>query len=250
MTVGYDHIDTKTCKDLQISVGNTPGVLTETTAELAISLMLSTTRRLPEAAASVKEGEWGCWRTEWMLGKDIYQSVIGIVGFGAIGQAVAKRLVPFQCKKILVSQPRKPSDEKLDLGFGVKAEYVSFDELLKESDIISLHCPLNKDTKNLFNANSFAKMKKNAVFINTSRGPVVDQDALYNALVDGKIWASGLDVTVPEPLSVDSPLLGLPNCLVIPHIGSASESTRNNMAELAAKNLIAGVYDRELVHCV
>ncbi len=245
MSVGYDHIDVAACAARGIAVGNTPDVLTGTTADLTIALLLATARRLPEAIDAVKQGAWPAWRPEWMTGVDLFERTVGIVGLGRIGAAVAKRLTGFDCR-LLYTGPRPKPETAAPLG----ASYVSMDELLAESDFVSIHCPLSQATKHLFDAGAFRKMKPTAALINTSRGGVVDQEALYAALARGEIWAAGLDVTTPEPLPPDHPLLTLPNCVVTPHIGSASVATRRKMALMAADNLLAGVAGEPLPHAV
>lgn len=241
MSVGYDHIDVAACAARGIAVGNTPGVLTATTADLTVALLLATARRLPEAINAVKQGEWPDWRPEWMTGLDVTGSTVGIVGLGRIGAAVAKRLTGFDCRLIYTGPRPKP-----ELADPLGAEYVGMDELLAQSDFVSIHAPLNADTEHLFGANAFHKMKPTAVLINTSRGGTVDQDALYSALAEGQIGAAGLDVTTPEPLPSNHPLLSLPNCVILPHIGSASIATRRKMALMAADNLLAGVAGKPL----
>jgi lactate dehydrogenase-like 2-hydroxyacid dehydrogenase len=241
MSVGYDHVDLAALRARGVVLGNTPGVLTETTADLTLALLLAAARRLPEAWSAAKDGTWGPWQPEWMTGRDVHGSTVGIVGLGRIGAAVARRLLGFGCR-ILYSGPR-PHPELADpLG----AAYVSFEQLLAESDFVSIHCPLNDATRHLFRAVTFKAMKRTAVLINTSRGPVVDQEALYLALASGQIAAAGLDVTTPEPLPLDHPLFTLANCVVLPHIGSASIATRLQMALMAAENLLAGVEGRAL----
>ena len=235
ISVGYDHIDVDACKRRNIAVGNTPGVLTDTTADLAMGLMLATARRIPESIAAVRRGEWTTWKPEWMAGYDVHGSTVGIVGFGRIGIAVAKRLRGFDCR-ILYSDVAPRPDVAAELG----AEYVDFDTLLAESDFITVHTALTPETRNLFNAAVFKKMKPTAILINTSRGGTVDTEALYQALVNGEIAGAGLDVTVPEPLPLDHPLMNMPNCVILPHIASASYDTRAKMAVIAAENVIAG----------
>jgi lactate dehydrogenase-like 2-hydroxyacid dehydrogenase len=241
MSVGYDHVDLAALRARGVALGNTPGVLTETTADLTLALLLATARRLPEAWSAAKDGTWGPWQPEWMTGRDVHGSTVGIVGLGRIGAAVARRLLGFGCR-ILYSGPH-PHPELADpLG----AAYVPFEQLLAESDFVSIHCPLNDATRHLFGAATFKAMKRTAALINTSRGPVVDQEALYLALASGQIAAAGLDVTTPEPLPLDHPLFTLANCVVLPHIGSASIATRLQMALMAAENLLAGVEGRAL----
>lgn len=245
MSVGYDHIDVAACRARGVQIGNTPDVLTETTADLALALLLAAARRLPEAIAAVKTGTWGPWQPEWMTGTDLYGSTVGIVGLGRIGAAVARRLRGFDCQ-LLYSGPR-PHPE---LAGSVAATYVEFEALLAASDFVSIHCPLTDATYHLFDSAAFAQMKPAAILINTSRGGVVNQEALYTALATGQIGAAGLDVTTPEPLPPDHPLLTLPNCVVLPHIGSATIATRTRMALMAADNLVAGVYGEALPNSV
>lgn len=241
MSVGYDHIDVDACRTRNVLIGNTPGVLTDTTADLAVALMLATARRLPEAGAAVKDGAWPPWIPEWMTGQDIFGSTVGIVGLGRIGAAFAKRLGGFDCQ-ILYTGPR-PKPEMAD---PVNAAYVDMDTLLAESDFVAIHCPYNENTHHLFSTDAFRKMKPTAILINTSRGGTVDQDALYEALVSGEIAAAGLDVTTPEPLPPEHKLLTLTNCVILPHIGSASIATRTKMALMAAENAIAGMQSKEI----
>lgn len=244
MSVGYDHVDVAACAARDIAVGNTPGVLTETTADLTLALLLATARRIPEAVDAVRKGTWGAWKGEWMTGRDLFGSTVGIVGMGRIGQAVARRLTGFG-SRLLYSGP-SPKAEADALG----AAFVSLETLLAESDFVTLHCPLNAQTHHLVNSATLAQMKPTAMLINTTRGGVVDQDALYAALRQGTIAAAGLDVTTPEPLPPDHPLLTLPNCVVLPHIGSATIATRTRMAQMAAQNLIAGVRGEALPFAV
>jgi len=236
LSVGYDHIDLKACKARKIAVGNTPGVLTETTADLTLGLLLATARRIPEAMAAVRSGEWTTWKPEWMAGYDLYGSTVGIMGLGRVGAAVAKRLRGFDCR-ILYNSPRPKPEIADPLG----ADFADFQVILAEADFITIHTPLIPETRNLFNADAFRKMKCTAILINTSRGGTVDQEALYEALVTGEIAGAGLDVTTPEPLPPIHPLLHLPNCVILPHIASASYVTRAKMAVLAAQNILAGV---------
>jgi lactate dehydrogenase-like 2-hydroxyacid dehydrogenase len=235
LSVGYDHIDVLACQKRGVAVGNTPGVLTGTTADFAVALLLTTARRIPESIDAIRRGEWTTWKPEWMAGVDVFESTVGIVGLGRIGAAVAKRLLGFDCR-VIFYDPMANMEVANQLG----VERVDLDTLLAESDFITTHTALTDETHHFWDAEKFRKMKKSAIFINTSRGGVVDQDALYNALVNGDILAAGLDVTIPEPLPVDHPLLKLPNCVVAPHIASASVATRSKMAVIAAENVIAG----------
>lgn len=236
MSVGFDHINVDLLKERNIRLGYTPDVLTDSVADLTISLMLATARRTHEAAAAAKSGEWGTWSPYWMTGQDLSGSTVGIVGLGAIGAAVARRLKGFNCTILYTSRSRKESVEQ-DLGL----LYVQQDELLKKSDFVTVHSALTPETSELCNAAFFTKMKSAAVFINTSRGGLVQQNDLYTALKEGTIYAAGLDVTTPEPLPLDSPLLSLENCLVLPHIGSASIKTRQAMTQIAVDNLQFGL---------
>lgn len=241
LSVGYDHIDVEACQRHNVAIGNTPGVLTDTTADFAIALLLATARRIPESIDAVRRGEWTTWKPEWMAGYDVYGSTVGIVGLGRIGTAFAKRLQGFDCRILYYTPEPKP-----DIAASVGAEYVEMDTLLAESDFISIHTALTDETQHLFDAEAFHKMKRTAILINTSRGGTVDQEALYHALVNGEIAAAGLDVTTPEPLPAEHPLWQLPNCVILPHIASASYATRSKMAVLAAENVIAGVKGQPL----
>ena len=245
MSVGVDHIDVAACSARHVRIGNTPGVLTDTTADLALGLILATARRITEAAEAVKAGEWAAWRPEWMTGADLHGSTVGLVGLGRIGQATARRLMGFGCR-ILYTGPRPHPDAAEQ----VNAHFVDLPTLLAESDFVSIHCPLNESTRYLFGPDAFAGMKSTAILVNTSRGPVIDQAALFTALTTGQIAAAGLDVTDPEPLPADHPLLSLPNCVILPHIGSASVATRLRMAVMASENLVAGVTGGDLPFCV
>ncbi len=241
MSVGFDHIDVETLNDRGILIGNTPDVLNDSVADLTIALMLNAGRRISESVNAVKAGEWGTWSPYWLTGNDLSYATVGIIGLGAIGTTVAKRLKGFECNVIYNSRNRKPELEE-ELGI----RYVELDELLSDSDFVSIHSALTPDTEKMCNQDMFSKMKSSAVFVNTSRGGLVDQDDLYEALVNNKIYSAGLDVTTPEPLPTDSPLLSLNNCTVLPHIGSASIRTRNKMADLAVNNLIDLLNGREI----
>ncbi|MBP9853178.1 MAG: glyoxylate reductase/hydroxypyruvate reductase [Patescibacteria group bacterium] len=241
MSVGYDHIDIAECHTRGVAVGYTPDALNGSVADLTIALMLSAGRRMSEAEHAVKTGAWGTWRPYWMTGVDLYGSTVGVVGLGRIAVDVIKRLKGFNCTVMYFSRTRKPEIEQ-ELGI----RYADLDVLLSQSDFVTVHAPLAPDTKEMFNAESFSKMKPSAVFVNTSRGGLVDQTALYDALSNKTIYAAGLDVTTPEPLETDSPLLSLPNCVILPHIGSASIETRHQLGLIAADNLLAGLSGNEL----
>ena len=235
--VGFDNIDVAACARRGIPVGNTPGVLTETTADLAWALLMAAARRLPEGDRYVRAGNWRTWGPMLLLGPDVHGATIGIVGFGRIGQAVARRAAGFGMEILYHDVHRLPDEITSPLG----ARYVPLEELLALSDFVSLHVNLTEETRHLINAITLAAMKPTAILVNTSRGPVIDQIALADALRDGVIWAAGLDVTDPEPIPMDDPLVGLDNCLIVPHIASASRTTRGKMARMAAANLLAGV---------
>ncbi|XP_067839452.1 glyoxylate reductase/hydroxypyruvate reductase-like [Heptranchias perlo] len=242
MSVGFDHLSLEEIKKRGIRVGYTPDVLTNATAELTVALLLATTRRLMEAVAEAKNGGWGTWKPLWLCGYGLNDSTVGIVGLGRIGLAVAQRLKPFGVKKFLYTD----FEPKPEVAAQIQAEYVPLDKLAEQSDFVTVHCALTPETNGLCNKELFSKMKKTAVFINTSRGAVVNQDDLHQALTTGQIAAAGLDVTVPEPLPTDHPLLSLKNCVILPHIASATIATRTAMALLTANNLLAGLKDEPM----
>jgi lactate dehydrogenase-like 2-hydroxyacid dehydrogenase len=245
MSVGFDHVDTEALKQRGITLGYTPEVLSDSVADITIALMLNAGRRIPEASRTVTDGTWGSWSPYWMTGHDLSGATVGLVGMGKIAEAVAKRLKGFDCKIIYHSRSPKPN---LEAKLGI--EQRSLDELLKEADFVSIHAPLTAETNDMCCQDMFEKMKPSAIFVNTSRGGLVNQDDLYNALSSGQIYAAGLDVTTPEPLPTDSPLLKLDNCLVLPHIGSASIKTRAKMGDIAADNLKAGLENTDFVYQV
>jgi glyoxylate reductase len=235
--VGFNNIDVAEATRRGIAVGNTPDVLTEATADIAVALLLAVARRLPEGWSAVRDGAWKTWEPLGWVGLDLAGRTIGIVGMGRIGAAVARRLHRgWDMDVLYTARTAKPDIEQQ-----TKARHVSLEELLTTSDFISLHVPLAAETRDLIGAPEFARMKSTAVLINTARGEIVDQPALETALRERRIFAAGLDVCVPEPLPPSSPLLQLDNCLVIPHIGSATVSARNAMALRAAQNLLAGI---------
>ncbi len=244
MAVGYDNIDVEACTRRGIPVGNTPGVLTEATADLSMALLLGTARQLVPAAEAVKGGRWQTWEPMGYTGPDVYGSTVGLIGMGRIGLAVARRLQGFNVR--LLYHNRTPSPAAAEVG----ASYVDLDTLLAESDFVSLHFPLTPETTHFINAGRLRQMKPTATLINTARGGVVDQEALIEALREGVIAYAGLDVTTPEPLPADSPLLALPNATVLPHIGSASTPAREKMGTMAAENLLAGAKGERLPNCV
>jgi glyoxylate reductase len=239
--VGYDNIDIPAATARGIPVGHTPGVLTETTADFAFTLLLCAARRVVEGVDYVRAGRWQTWGPMLFMGPDVHHATLGLVGLGRIGAEMAKRARGFDMR-VLYSDVIRREDLEQSLGL----RYVSFDEVLREADFISLHTPLTPETRHLIGRGQLRAMKPTAVLVNTSRGPVVDHDALAEALSAGWITAAGLDVTEPEPLPADHPLVSLPNCVVVPHIASASNATRSAMARIAAENLIAGLNGQPL----
>jgi glyoxylate reductase len=227
--VGSDNVDLEAAAARGIPVGITPDVLTEATADLAFAGLLAAARRLPEALAAVREGRWQTWEPDWLLGHDVHGATLGIVGYGRIGRAVARRAEGFSMR--ILATPRVP-----------------LDELLARSDAVTLHVPLTSETRYLIDADALARMKPTAILVNTARGGVVDQHALARALHRGEIAGASLDVTDPEPLPPDHPLLDAPNLLVLPHIGSATHTARERMADLAVDNLLAGLAGTPLPH--
>lgn len=232
--VGVDNVDLQAAAARGIPVGNTPEVLTDTTADLAVALMLGISRHLVEGDAYVRRGEWRTWETALLLGHDLHGSTVGIVGFGRIGQAVGRRLKGFGCEILHTSRSG-----------GVRLE-----ELLERSDFVTLHSPLTPGTRGLIGDDALARMKPTAYLVNTARGPIVDSEALERALHAGEIAGAALDVTDPEPLPGDHRLLRAPNLLVLPHLGSATEATRARMADMAVDNLLAGLAGEPMPHSV
>ena len=245
MAVGYDNIDVAACAARGIAVGNTPGVLTETTADLTFALLLATARNVVAAERFTRSGDWRTWSPMLLTGPDVHHATLGIIGMGRIGFEVARRARGFEMT--LLYSGNRPN-EAAERAFG--ARFVELDTLLRESDFVTIHTPLTASTRNLMGAAEFARMKSSAIFINTARGGVVDQAALTEALRTRKIAAAGLDVFAIEPLPLDDPLLTLENVTLLPHIGSASIATRTRMAVLAAENLVAGLQGRPLPHPV
>jgi glyoxylate reductase len=234
--VGFNNVDVKAATERGICVGNTPGVLTDATADMAFCLLIGAARRIVEGDRYSRSGQWKTWEPLGHLGQDLVGRTLGIVGMGRIGYALAKRCRGWDMT-ILYHDVYRSEKAEQDLG----ARQVDLDTLLRESDFVSVHTDLNEQTRGLFNAQRFRQMKRTAVFINSARGPIMDQKALADALRSGTIFAAGLDVTDPEPPSPDDPLLKLPNVIVAPHIASATVGTRNAMAEICARNLLAGL---------
>lgn len=245
IAVGFDNIDIQEAAAHGIRVGNTPGVLTDATADLAFSLLMAAARRLGEGMDYVRQGKWKTWGLTLLMGQEVYGRTIGIIGMGRIGQAMAKRAKGFNMR-ILYSGHHRVGQLEEDL----KAEFCPLDDLLRESDYISLHANLKDETRGLIGEREFNLMKPTAILINTARGAMVDQDALYHALKDGKIAYAALDVTDPEPMSPDDRLLTLPNIIVVPHIGSATVNTRMTMCRMALQNLAAGLKGEKLPYPV
>jgi glyoxylate reductase len=222
MAVGTDNVDSDAARERGVAVLNTPGVLDETTADLAFALLLAAARRVVEGADAARAGEWVTWEPGGWLGEDVHGAVLGLVGRGRIGSAVARRAEGFGMEVIATT----------------RSGGLPLEELLERADFVSLHCPLTPETHHLIAEDQLRRMKTSAILVNTARGEVVDTDTLVRALREGWIGGAGLDVTDPEPLPADHPLLGLPNALVTPHIGSASRTTRERMAAMAVDNLI------------
>jgi glyoxylate reductase len=240
--VGFNNVDIPAATERGIAVGNTPGVLTDATADMAFCLLLGAARRLVESHQYTLAGHWKTWEPLGHLGQDLAGRILGVVGMGRIGYALAKRCRGGWDMQVLYYDVYKNEKAEQELG----ARQVDLDMLLKESDFVSVHTDLNDKTRGMFGTEQFQKMKPSAVFINTARGPLVNQKALAEALRSETIFAAGLDVTDPEPPSMDDPLLKLPNVILAPHIASATVGTRNGMAEICAANLIAGVTGQPL----
>ena len=228
--VGVDNVDLAAATERRIPVGNTPGVLTDSTADLALALMLGIGRRIVEGDAFVRRGEWRTWEPGLLLGRDLNGATVGIVGFGRIGRAVARRCEGFGCEVLHTPD-------------------VELDELLERSDFVTLHAPLTPETRAIIGAEALRLMKPTAYLINTARGPMVDSYALALALHAGEIAGAALDVTDPEPLPPDHPLMEAPGLLVVPHIASATHATRERMAEMAVDNLVAGLAGERMPNC-
>lgn len=244
MAVGVDNIDLEACTERGIPVGHTPGVLTDGTADLTIALLLAVCRQLLRASEDARQGRWSSWDPTGWLGADLKGATVGIVGLGKIGFAVAQRLTGFGVKIIFTNRSPKPAKAR-----ALKAKQIPLKELLQESDFICLHTSLNEETDGLIDREAFALMKPTAILVNAARGQVVNTDDLLQALQTDQIRAAGLDVIDPEPLPPDHPLFQLENCLITPHIGSATSGTRKAMAKIALRNLSLGIEGKPLEHC-
>lgn len=231
--VGVDNIDVAAATEQGIPVGNTPDVLTESTADLAVALMLAISRRVVEGQDVVRRGEWLTWDPELLLGRDLNGATVGIVGYGRIGKAVGRRVEGFGARVVHTS----------------RSGGIPLEELLAESDFVTLHCPLNRETEHLIDAAALQCMKETAYLVNTARGPLVDSVALGRALTEGSIAGAALDVTEPEPLPPRNPLVDAPNLVIVPHIGSATHRTREAMADIAVENLLAALRGDRMPHC-
>src|SRR3954454_10824672 len=228
--VGVDNIDLSAATARGIPVGNTPGVLTDSTADMALALMLAAARRVVESDGVVRRGEWLTWEPEFLIGRDLHGSTVGVVGWGRIGQAVGRRVEGFGCQVLHTRE-------------------TPLAELLERSDFVTLHVPLSEETRAMIGDEAFRRMRPTAYLVNTARGPIVDQAALGRALREGEIAGAALDVTAPEPLPADDPLLEAPNLTVVPHLGSATHVTREAMADLAVDNLLAALAGEPMPHC-
>ena len=244
MAVGVDNVDLDACTKRRIPVGHTPDVLTETTADTAFALLLAAARRVVEGVDHVRDGKWLRWEPGLLWGADVHSSVLGVVGFGRIGAAVARRGLGFGMRVVTATR-----SGALRAGAPAGVEVVTLAELLTMSDHVVLAVPLSDETRHLIDDSALRTMKPTATLVNIARGGIVDHDALLVALREGTIAGAGLDVTDPEPIPSDHPLVALPNCVVIPHLGSSSAATRMAMAELAARNLVAGFEGRRLEAC-
>jgi glyoxylate reductase len=246
LAVGYDNIDIAAATARRIPVGHTPNVLTDATADFTWALLMAAARRVLEGDRWTRAGQWQTWEPDLLLGAEVTGATLGIIGFGRIGQAVARRAKGFAMQVLYCG--KHPCDPALEQSLG--AEFVPLDRLLQAADFVTIHTPLSPDTHHLMSDRQFALMKPTAILINTARGAIVDPHALYRALKQEQIAGAALDVTEPEPIPLDSPLLTLENLIITPHIGSASRQTREKMAQMAIANLIAGLRGDRLPDCV
>jgi len=244
-SVGFDHVDIQEANRRKIPVGNTPDVLSKATSDTAFLLMQSVARRAGYNFQKVKDGNWGAFDPMDALGQELYGKTLGIFGLGRIGFEMAKKSQRAFDMKIIYHNRHRNEDAEKELN----ADYVSFDELISNSDVLSIHASFSPEQKDLFNHSVFEKMRADAIFINTARGGFHHQEDLYKAIVSGQIWGAGLDVTNPEPMAQDDPLLELSTVCVLPHIGSATREARNGMARLAAENIIAFSKGGKLPYC-
>lgn len=234
MSVGYDHVDLTSMKKFGVRLGNTPGVLTETVAEIAVGLIIATTRRFFESNRELKTGGWKEWSPGWMCGKGIKNSVVGIIGCGSIGTSIAEKLSKFKVAQLLyTSRTEKPAVK------AIGGQLVTVDELMKSSDFVVVAAALNDETKFIVNSKRIATMKSSAILVNIGRGQLIDQDALVKALQEKRIRGAGLDVMTPEPLPLDHPLMSLDNVFLLPHVGSSTDETEEEMAVMTAQNILA-----------
>ncbi|XP_053694317.1 glyoxylate reductase/hydroxypyruvate reductase-like [Sabethes cyaneus] len=233
MTSGMDYVDAEVFRQRKIALGNTPQVVNNPVADIAIGLMIAAARRFHEGRVKILNSAWE-QRPQWMLGQDVPGSTVGIVGFGGIGQTIAKRLKGFDVGRLLYTGHKiKPEAEQF------KAQFVTFNELLAESDFVFIACPMTNETAGLFNSNAFSKMKPTSVLINVARGGIVDQTALVEAIKKGDIFAAGLDVMTPEPLPPTDPIMDLPNCITVPHLGTATRKSLEDMFCITARNVLS-----------
>ena len=239
MATGFDNIDVAAASERAILVTRTPGVLSETVAEFTFALLLAAARRIPEADRYVRAGRWRSWGPSVLLGRDLSGATLGIVGMGGVGTEVARRALGFGMRIVYHSRSRKPA---LERRYGMT--FLTLEALLRQSDFVTLHAPLTAETRRLIGRRELALMKETAILVNTGRGPLVDQRALYEALKSGRIGGAALDVTDPEPIAADDPLLTLENVVIAPHIASASVATRGRMAMLAAESLLTALSGR------
>jgi len=244
MAVGVDNIDLDACTRRGVPVGHTPGVLAATVADTAIGLLLASARRIVEGADYVRRGEWGAWRPDLLVGRDLHHSTVGVIGLGGVGVEVARRLLGFDCTVLVFNRTRRP---ELEAELGV--EWRPIDELLAAADHVVVAVALTAATRHLIDARALRLMKQTATLVNVARGGVVDQSALADALRSGWIASASLDVTDPEPIAADDPLLTMPNCVVVPHLGSSSQRTREAMAEMAARNLLLAMAGERMEAC-
>jgi len=245
MAVGFDNVDLREATKRKIMVCNTPEVLTDTTADFTFALLLAAARRVVEGERVVRDGKWKTWGPMTLIGRDVHHATLGIIGLGRIGAEVAKRAKGFSMRVLYHHRTRRPEMEK-QLG----VEFRDLNSLLAESDFVTVHCPLLPETHHLISEEQFKIMKKTAILVNTARGPIVDPKALYNALHDRQIAYAALDVTEPEPIPMNDPLLTLDNIVIVPHIASASVATRTKMALMAVDNLLAGIKGERPPHIV